>query len=144
MNLDTALPEGITGWELRIVWPIVDDSMFCNEAIAAARRYLRDTATWLEAIVVGEPTFWIDDAKPTDPGVDTPTVVRCVVPAVPAWQHWQAIVAELAGRGWSDPRIAALLLVKVERVRALRRRHSIPSGVPRGWTAVNAERWAAA
>lgn len=138
------LPDGLTGWELRLVWPITDDTMLHSEAIEAARARLPAAADQLEAVVVGEARFWVAAANPTDPRIATPTVVRCVAAAVPTWRHWQDVVEELAGKGWSDPRIAALLHVKVDRIRGLRRRHGIAPGVPAGWASVNAERWAAA
>jgi hypothetical protein len=141
VNPDTSLPDGITGWTLRIVWPIEDEAMFNSEAIGAARALLPETSRALGAIVVGEPSIRIVEADPNDTRITTPTVVVCTVDAVPTWYRWPEIVEELAGKGWSDPQLARLLHVKTERIRGIRRRHGIPAGVTAGWSSINADRY---
>lgn len=73
----------MSGWTLRVVWPIEDPQLFDWEAIEAARRDLPNVAADSNAIIAGPPTFRVVQCNP-DSWPATATAVVCEVPALPA------------------------------------------------------------
>lgn len=122
----------MNGWTLRVVWPVEDPELSYSDMIRLATEDLVAVAARSGALIVGEPKFVTEETEQDWP--ETELALVCVVEAVPALEDWPTVIAQLAGEGWTDPRIGELLRVPSERVRGVRRRYGIAAAVPQGYS----------
>ncbi|MFB6392595.1 hypothetical protein [Polymorphospora lycopeni] len=73
----------MSGWTLRVLWPVEDPDLYGDDAIRLAEDDLPYVAARTGAVVTGEPVFEVIDCDADRPWPGTPTAVRCIVAAEP-------------------------------------------------------------
>lgn len=119
-------------WTWRHVWPVVDTTTSYSEAVGYAGRELADVIEKHGLVYVGDVEWEMVENDREWPDTDSVLIaVAPVVPARPTPEQWPVLLAWFAEREWSDGRIAKLLDVPRDSVFYQRRKHGIPSGVPK-------------
>jgi hypothetical protein len=118
-------------WEFRALWPVQDPTLGSRTAIKLAAENLPEVLERGNARLLGDPQWRIEEVEDPTQWPYTEFAVVAVAPAVPAHpsrEQWPAIVARLAGEGWSDRRIGELFAVPTSLVETVRRVHDIAAG----------------
>ena len=115
----------VTGpWDFRAMWPVEDSDVGSQEVLDAAAADLPDVLARHGALLLGEPTWTIEEVPDPRRWPHTDFAVVAVAPALPATpsrEQWPVIIDRLGADGWTDRRIAMLFGIPTSLIETLHR-----------------------